>query len=352
MTTGAYLQAMVSRHLVDHTPTALTRARRCYGALKHIYDLGKGYEEGFFPKIYGGKLSNQTSTDQVLYCAMALDRYWPLADALEQRQISHMIAEMVRFWVRRDYKFGYYDRPEIEWPLVRFPALLLLAYNHSHDESLKREYHRLLALGVTDAPEFLRLAPKQSGETPTAAFEEEADAWLIIMTPDYMGMDVMQFDYKLRNDPDNERCAGWRNAIGQVWAEARIMLAPGGKAHFCVLVDRKTGDVCRPDDRLPDDKIPESIYTLREAKWARATMTARSAVQAAGVVPGSDDMVSAARHILASMTIGDMVSLVDIDMSTPERVPPRYGCRSRFLCGDTMANWLWAYWQGRHQDLW
>jgi len=352
MTTGAYLQAMVFRHLVEKDPIALARARRCCNALKHIYTIGKDYEEGFFPKIYGGRLSNQTSTDQVLYCVMALDRYWPLADAEEQQQISHMIAKMVRFWVRHDYKFGYYDRPEIEWPLVRFPALLLLAYNHSHDDSFKREYQRLLDSGVTDAPEFLRLAPKQSGKTPPTAFERESGVWLIVITPDYWAMDVMQFDYKLRNDPGNRRCAGWRNSIALMWDEAKIMLAPEGRAYYCVLVDRKTGEVCRPDDKLPKDKIPESIYALREAKWARVTLTARSAVQAAALLPENREMVSAARHILTSMNTRDMVSLVDVDMSDREKVPPRYGCRTRFLCGDTMSNWLWAYWQGRFQELW
>lgn len=352
MTTGAYLQAMVFRYLVERDPIALARARRCCAALQYIYEIGKEYEDGFFPKIYGGRFSNQTSSDQVLYCVMALDRYWPLADTEDQQQISHMIADMVRFWVRHDYKFRYYTRPQIEWPLGRFPALLLLAYNHSHDDAFEREYRRLLDAGVTDAPEFLRLAPKQSGETPPTAFEQESGVWLIVSTPDFFAMDVMQFDYKLRNDPDNRRCASWKNSIALMWDEARIMLSPDGKAYYCVLVDRDTGDVCRPDEKLPEQNIPESIYALREAKWARVTMTARSAVQAAAFFPGNREMVSAAKHILTSMTGRDMVSLVDVDLSDSKRVPPRHRCRTRFLCGDTMSNWLWAYWQGRYRELW
>lgn len=63
-------------------------------------------------------------------------------------------------------------------------------------------------------------------------------------------------------------------------------------------------------------------------------------------------MITTAKHVLTSMNIKDMVSLVDVDMSAPEKVPLRYGCRTRFLCGDTMSNWLWAYWQGKFQNLW
>ncbi|MCK5806654.1 MAG: hypothetical protein KAI66_27745, partial [Lentisphaeria bacterium] len=264
----------------------------------------------------------------------------------------HMIAEMVRFWVRRDYKFGYYNRPQIEWPLVRFPALLLLAHKHSHDDCFEREYDRLLELGVTDAPEFLRLAPKESGETPPTPFEEEFGVWLLAGTPDYLAMDVMQFDYKLRNDPDNTRCASWRNSIVRMWDETKIMLSPDGRAYYCVLVDRDTGEACRPDDRLPAGRIPESIYALRKATWGRATLTARSAVQAAAFFPENQEMVSSARRVLTSLDTQDMVSLSNIDMSDPERVSPRHRCRSRLLCGDTMSNWLWAYWQGRFQELW
>ncbi len=79
-------------------------------------------------------------------------------------------------------------------------------------------------------------------------------------------------------------------------------------------------------------------------------MTARSAVQAAAFFPENLELVSRARHVLTSMDIEDMVCLAGIDLSDPGRVSPRHRCRARFLCGDTMSNWLWAYWQGRFQE--
>ena len=50
MYTGAYLEAMVFRYRVEKDPSALARAQRCFSALATIYEMGKEYEEGFFPK--------------------------------------------------------------------------------------------------------------------------------------------------------------------------------------------------------------------------------------------------------------------------------------------------------------
>jgi hypothetical protein len=47
-----------------------------------------------------------------------------------------------------------------------------------------------------------------------------------------------------------------------------------------------------------------------------------------------------------------MAELTDVDLRSPEQIPPQYRNRTRFLCGDSMANWLWAYWQGRFQGAW
>ena len=36
----------------------------------------------------------------------------------------------------------------------------------------------------------------------------------------------------------------------------------------------------------------------------------------------------------------------------PERFRPELRFKTRFLSGDSIANWLWAYWQGRFQKSW
>ncbi len=34
-------------------------------------------------------------------------------------------------------------------------------------------------------------------------------------------------------------------------------------------------------------------------------------------------------------------------MNDPERWSPELRYKTRFFSGDAVANWLWAYWQGR-----
>jgi hypothetical protein len=337
MTTGAYLQALVCRYEVDHDPAALDRARRCYGALRRIYDLGKQLEEGFFPKIYGARFSNQTSTDQVLYAVMALDRYAPHAGGEERLDIARMIELMVRFWVKRKYRYLYYHIPDMLWPLARFPSLLLLAFNHSGDESFKAEYERLLAEGVNRYPGESRLRRKRSGEVPPSDFEKQQHAWLLSHMADAVTMDVMELDYLLRHDPANEWAATWRQSAAQMWHEARLTLAPNGKAYINVLVDMDTGVPRRPD--------PCADASGAETGWS--TMIARAGVQTAPYVPEPQEGLNASRHVLESLDIQDLTYF-----DGPERFGPRDRFKTRFLSGDAVANWLWAYWLGRRTVGW
>jgi len=85
MTTGAYMQSLLYQYKVEKNPDLLQKARKCYSGIKYIYEIGKELEEGFFPKIYGNKFSNQTSSDQVLYVVSALDHFSEYADREEQK---------------------------------------------------------------------------------------------------------------------------------------------------------------------------------------------------------------------------------------------------------------------------
>ena len=334
MTTGAYLQALVCRYEVEHDPVALQRAQRCYRALRHIYDMGKELEEGFFPKIYGARFSNQTSTDQVLYAVLALDRYAPHAGKEERPEIARMITHMIRFWVKRKYRYLYYYIPDMLWPLARFPSLLLLAYNHSGDAAFKAEYERLLAEGVNRFPGEARLRRKRNGEIPPTDFEKQQHAWLISHMADATTMDVMELDYLLRHDPANAWAATWRQSVAQMWEEARLTLAPSGKVYINVLVDMDTG--------VPRRIGPPYRHGASGAESGWSTMIARAGVQAAPYVPEPQEVLNASRHVLESLDIQDLTY-----WDEPERFGPRDRYKTRLLSGDSIANWLWAYWQGR-----
>jgi len=339
MTTGAYMQAMVCRYEVERDPAALQRARRSFQALKHIYGIGKQLEEGFFPKIYGGRFSDQTSTDQVLYAVLALDRYAPHADAQERREIAGMIAHMIQFWVKRGYRYKYFHIADMLWPLARFPSLLLLAYKHSGDAQFKVEYERLLAAGVNRHPGEERLRRKRNGEIKPSDYEQEQQAWLIGALADAVTMDVMELDYLLRNDPQNTWAATWRQSIAQMWREACLALAPNGKVYLQVLVDMDTG-VARPPE-------PRATANISGATSGWSSMVARAGVQAAHHLTEQQAIIGEAQRVLHALDIHDLTYF-----DQPERFSPMQQYTTRFFSGDAMANWLWAYWQGRCQGCW
>ncbi len=342
MTTGAYLQALVCRHEVERDPAALDRARRCIAALRHIYDLGQQLGEGFFPKIYGGRFSTQTSTDQVLYAVLALDRFAPHANAAERAAIARMIAGMVRFWVKRAYRFGYYHIPDMLWPLARFPSLLLLAWRHSGDPLFMAEYERLLAEGVNRFPGESRLRRKRSGEQPPSAYETREHAWLMAHAADAVTMDIMELDVLLRHDPANAWAACWRESMRSMWDEGRLALDADGRYLVQVLVDMESGAARRPAAETSD------IAKVSGATSGWGGMIARAGVQAAAHLDADRPAIlAAARRALEALDIEDLTYMND-----PERWPPEQRYQTRFLSGDALANWLWAYWLGRRAGYW
>jgi hypothetical protein len=76
-------------------------------------------------------------------------------------------------------------------------------------------------------------------------------------------------------------------------------------------------------------------------------MIARATVQALGFYPDNQDMKKTVKNILNSLDNHDMIYYDE-----PERFPPKERFKTRFLSGDSITNWLWAYWQGASQKLW
>ncbi len=341
MTTGAYLQALVCRHAVTGDAAALARARRSFHALRHIYEMGEELEEGFFPKIYGGRFSNQTSTDQVLYAVMALDAFAPHAAAAERAEIARMISCMIDFWVKRKYRYLYYHNPDMLWPLARFPSLLLLAYKHSGDAKFQDEYRRLLAEGVNRQPGESRLLRKRSGAGKTSDYEREQHAWLIAHLADAATMDIMELDYLLRHDPQNSWAGCWRESVRTMWEEGRLAIGDDGTYYIEVLVDMDTGAARRPAARC--DAGPR--ITGASSGWG--SMIARAGVQAAAHLAGPQAAIAIAKKALAAQDIPDFTYMND-----PERWPPELRYKTKFYSGDAVSNWLWAYWQGRLAGYW
>ena len=353
LTTAAYMMGLLYRYTVEKDPVALDRARKCYRALKHIYEAGKQLEEGFLPKLYDDKFSEETSTDQVLYVMYALDFFHQFATAPEKAEVDQMMTHIVNFWVKRNYCYTYFWMKDMPWPMNRFPTLLLMAYNHSGDPIFKKEYDRILATGVTHEAVEARLFLKRKPEYEPIPFEKKMNAYLLGELDGSVSMGIMEMCYLLKHDPQNTWAPNWRLSIQQQSDEANLVLAPDGTMYVHVLVDMETGVSRRMEPGFFREEENEGHSMgdwvgFRYASGSRScdsTFIARALVQA-HVHMHDAEMDAAARNVFQSLDIKGMRSYYD-----PERYLPELRHRTRLYSGDGTASWLWGYWQGRADQV-
>jgi len=352
MTTGAYLAAQASRFRATGDPMALARARRTFAGIRHIYDLGRELEEGFFPKPYGGRFTEQTSTDQYLYAMKGMAIYLGVAPEDDAKAVRTMIARMVDFWVKRGYHYSYYNIPDMLWPLGRFPSLLLLAHAVSGDRKYHDEFVRLneaeeVYLRPSDSPLDRRLA------RPDALSEYEVRhgrRFLLSHLGECAAMSIMQLDECLQRSGRYRE--HWLNSMRQAWREGQLQNADRGLALRSVLYDPGTGEVeAPPPGYVSDGPAPHDWDFLR---WIggilvpRSTMLARVGVNVCRWLP-EEHAAGTVVEILSELAIEDMHSTyIDPDGA---QLLPQHRFMSRAVCGDAITNWLWAYWQGRAEGV-
>ena len=144
MCTGAYLAAMVWKYRATKDVQALEKAHRCFDAIEWLYNLSASREDGFFCKCYGGKISDQISSDQYIYIFTGLNEYMHFAPYEIQSRCVRMLESMVRFWMKINYSYQYFGRP-LNWPSERFPAFAWLAYHHTGKKEFMDEFEKLCA---------------------------------------------------------------------------------------------------------------------------------------------------------------------------------------------------------------
>ena len=359
--TASYLEGVLFRYEQERDISALARARRCFQALRYIYEIGKQLEEGFMPKIYDGRFSEETSSDQVLFATMALDHFHQHATDTEKAEISRMITRMVRFFARRDYKFTYFGAKDMQWPLARVTCELLMAYKHSGDEFFKKEYDRLLAMGVNEYPGEEQIRLKLAGKFKPSKLERDEGGWLLSYPTASAQMDLMELDYLLRNDPNNKWATRWKRSCIQMWNEGANMIADDGRAYSGLIMDFETGELRRFDSRFlendPDREVQNNFGEPDTDLWANwpfcryihsiksayfTTLYARAGIQVCPHFPREVRIRPLARRIIQSFDLYDMTYFDE-----PERFVPQFKYMVNLYSSEAAANWLWGYWQGR-----
>jgi hypothetical protein len=289
--------------------------------------LGENLEFGFFTKIYGGRFSPQTSTDQVLYAVTALDAFYNFATAGERQEIRTMLPAMVNFWIKRGYKYTYYLEKDMLWPLDRFPALMLLAMQYSAEPVFKSEYERLLPLTVEASCS--RLKKKLSGETPPGKYEIQQHAWVLNQVADAFTMQTMQNLLLLRFDPENPLSETWKADIARLWKEAKLTIAPDGKNYFRVLVDMDSGEA----RQMPAD----SPFPGGGSRMGWTPMIVRAALEGIDYLPDRENVLTLCLKVLNQLDVMDLTYFDD-----PACFPEEMRYKTRFLSGDAMTNYLWS----------
>ena len=312
MTTGCYLESLCSvlRTPGDGTEEIRKRAKRTFDALVYIYNTGQAWEKGFFPKIWGDRLSHQTSTDQCLYAVHSMHNYYPFASEEDRKKIAEIIVGIAEFWHRRKYILTYYDRVDMVWPPLRFPPLLMLAYRYSGNEDLKKEALRILNEHRDIIPEYL-----VRGEYMGAS-------------ADCMTMDTMNFELMVDFAPLPEE---WHemlfSGLRKEWNQRKQSLTPDGYYRPNMHYDQKTGIA------VPREKgCPRSAWS---------TMIVRAGLQLSRLIP---DIYPEARE--AAELVLNQLAPEDMNYYHPEdkeqfESEQRY--KMLFLSGDAITNRQWAY---------
>ena len=332
MVTGSYLISEVLRYERTGSEDALRNARACFAGLYGNYRRGFELEPGFFPKAYGGHFSLETSTDQVLYCCCGCEAFFPHASSQEQSEIAELIPALVKFWVRRDYRYHFFKicADNWQWPLVRFPALLQLARHFSSEPIFQREYERLR--NYSSLPEHCQLRQRRAENNPTD-FEKANSGWLTYNGADRVTMDTMNFDLLLRHAPDDPLAEKWREGIRMMWAEVKDSIADDGKYYSMQIFDFDTGKPRRTGGFAVDGTL------MHGAKSGWSTMVVRAGLMALRHCPElADEVIPLAKRVHEKLGFRNCTYYDE-----PERFAPGRRYQTRFLSGDSVANWLWSY---------
>jgi hypothetical protein len=107
-TSGSHLAAQSVRFLASGDPAALAAARKAYGSLHRIYQLGVEHgRAGFMGKPYHFEFSGHTTGDQYLHAMWGLWTFYPVASPDEQAEIRTMIQAFADYLIAADFTLHF-----------------------------------------------------------------------------------------------------------------------------------------------------------------------------------------------------------------------------------------------------
>lgn len=353
MVTGAYLAAQTFKWLETGETSAKERAERSFAGLVWNYELGAEQEKGYFPKTYGGKTSPEISTDQYLYVIKALMVYRQIASAEHIDKIREMIANMVDFWVERDYRYPYFAIPDMQWPLGRFPSLLYAAHAVTGDSKYLQEAQRINQdHEVYRYPIESQIMVRHDQGLPLNDMDVRMGHRLVAQyVVECSAMDIMELDESLLLSEEHR--TEWLNSMKMSWQEGKLALVEGdsGLVKSWILYDPQTGEVGSPEPQWTGSTNPMG-WSLWDWMGKYVTpcgsMLAHVGIHVAKWLP-EEKAAETVLTILHEAKIEDMWHrYIDPD---GRQLRPEHRFLNNQVEVHAFVNWLWAYWQGRHEGI-
>ncbi|MBI3920582.1 MAG: hypothetical protein HY318_04105 [Armatimonadetes bacterium] len=350
MTTGAFLASQSLRFRVTGDPGAKQNADNAFQGIRWIYDLGKPKTEGYYPKPYDKKISDQISRDQYIYTMNGLVEYYSIADEKAQSQIRRMLAKMAEYWISIDYTQSYFGLPPsshlADFMGSLFLGIMHIPYGPTGDMKFLKEYERLFHeenLGKR-MPETLR--------TKFLSEELYDGATYYRQNENPIMMKCLAIDRLWDTDPGHRDL--WAASLKQFWDDEMIMTLDRDDAlnYEIMGLDVKTNmPFLTKPGVIPEIENPLKISSLN---WGGLRKTAGSSQSAysctvTGSRLGNQEAADTARLILGRMDYGKFRGYTVPDDS---HLPPGHAWMTNVLYCFYLSSWLLAYWLGRERDLW
>ncbi len=326
--TAFYLAALSHQFRATGDPLALQRARRTFGAIKYIYELGAADERGFICKPYGGVYNKQTSSDQIQCLLMGLEAYRLIASPADRATLDEMFRTVADLQIKYDYypKHGYFAAPTTK----------------EHIEANKSKW----SIALIFVP-LLRRAWEATGD---AKYLAEIDAWyarcnVLARTPEPVGavrgsVAARMFylpSLMMEIDPANH--ALWRSMMLGTFKIARTGVLRDGTSYSTWTHNFATGETA----------LHNPGFGGGPTRTGRNSLIAWACVNAQRWFP-HEDMRGLARRILDGL---DLDTFRFILPATPGgTLPADWKTEGELIDHDSLVGWLLAYWEGNWRGYW
>ena len=352
MTTGGFLASESLRYEVTGDEDAKRNADKAFQGICWIYELGKEKTEGYFPKPYDRKISDQISRDQYIFAMTGMMNYYRIADAEKRAKIKRMMARMAGYWISIDYRSEYLGLAatshlhDFMGPL--FLGIIHYGYAFSGDQQFLDEFNRIfheekLGERLPDnlVAQFKRGEPYDGG---MYLRQEENPIMMQTMAIDHLW------------DQRQEHADLWKRALAQYRDEELFAQLDyeSGMVYFTTGYNpAKDQFFIAPPGPIEELTDPLGLQWIKwggERKTAGSTQVAYSAAVIADRLQ-CDKTRDSARMILEKMDIDKFSRCCVPD---PSHVPAGLDLErdEKFLDVCYLAYWLWAYWLGKARKLW